>query len=78
MATARKDFFGYEYEITVKDGDADLKAEDVYVITKKEVEEVEVLDADILYDRQGEVDFRLDLVRASHTSSELRNVIELE
>jgi hypothetical protein len=78
LATARKDFFGYEYEITVKDGDADLKAEDVYVITKKEVEEVEVLDADILYDRQGEVDFRLDLVRASHTSSELRNVIELE
>ncbi|MAA67245.1 MAG: hypothetical protein CL915_00445 [Deltaproteobacteria bacterium] len=78
MATARKDFFGYEYEITVKVGDADLKAEDVYVITKKEVEEVEVLDADILYDRQGEVDFRLDLVRASHTSSELRNVIELE
>ena len=78
MATARKDFFGYEYEITVKDGDADLKAEDVYVITKKEVEEVEVLDADILYDRQGEVGFRLDLVRASHTSSELRNVIELE
>ena len=41
----------------MKDGDADLKAEDVYVITKKEVEEVEVLDADILYDRQGEVDF---------------------
>ena len=78
MATARKDFFGYEYEITVKVGDADLKAEDVYVITKKEVEEFEVLDADILYDRQGEVDFRLDLVRASHTSSELRNVIELE
>ena len=78
MATARKDFFGYEYEITVKVGDADLKAEDVYVITKKEVEEVEVLDADILYDRQGEVDFRLDLVRASHTSSELRNVIELQ
>jgi hypothetical protein len=78
LATARKDFFGYEYEITVKVGDADLKAEDVYVITKKEVEEVEVLDADILYDRQGEVDFRLDLVRASHTSSELRNVIELE
>lgn len=62
----------------MKVGDADLKAEDVYVITKKEVEEVEVLDADILYDRQGEVDFRLDLVRASHTSSELRNVIELE
>ena len=28
-------FFGYEYEITVKVGDADLKAEDVYVITKK-------------------------------------------
>ena len=78
MATARKDFFGYEYEITVKVGDADLMAEDVYVITKKEVEEVEVLDADILYDSQGEVDFRLDLVRASHTSSELRNVIELE
>ena len=76
-ATASEEFFGYEYEITVKVGDADLKAEDVYVITKG-VEEVEVLEADIVYDRQGEVDFRPDLVRASHTSFELRNVIELE
>ena len=76
-ANASEEFFGYEYEITVKVGDADLKAEDVYVITKG-VEEVEVLEADIVYDRQGEVDFRPDLVRASHTSFELRNVIELE
>jgi len=76
-ANASEEFFGYEYEITVKVGDADLRAEDVYVITKG-VEEVEVLEADIVYDRQGEVDFRPDLVRASHTSFELRNVIELE
>ena len=64
-------------EITVKVGDADLKVEDVYVITKG-VEELEVLEADIIYDRQGEVNLRLDLVRASHTSFESRNVIELE
>ena len=76
-ATASEEFFGYEYEITVKVGDADLKAEDVYVITKG-VEEIEVLEADIVYDRQGEMDFRPDLVRASHTAFELRNVIELE
>ena len=61
----------------MKVGDADLKAEDVYVITKG-VEEIEVLEADIVYDRQGEGDFRPDLVRACHTSFELRNVIELE
>ncbi|MEC8284416.1 MAG: hypothetical protein VX024_07755 [SAR324 cluster bacterium] len=61
----------------MKVGDADLKAEDVYVITKG-VEEIEVLEADIVYDRQGEMDFRPDLVRASHTAFELRNVIELE
>ena len=61
----------------MKVGDAYLKAEDVYVITKG-VEEIEVLEADIVYDRQGEMNFRPDLVRASHTAFELRNVIELE
>ena len=45
----------------MKVGDADLKAEDVYVITKG-VEEIDVLEADIVYDRQGEMDFRPDLV----------------
>ena len=76
-ATASEEFFGYEYEITVKVDDADLKAEDVYVITRG-VEEVEVLEADIVYDRQGEIDFRPDLVRASHAAFELRIVIDLE
>lgn len=68
---------GYAFEVSVTVGDADLKADQVYIIVKGE-EDIEVPEADMVYTYDGDVEFHPDLVRAHHTTFENRVEFELE